>query len=164
MFPALAVGVGEYDQTIMEQPPRDPDEPILTSRNWFTIFSFGGLITVAVLTVFGLALLYFDWKPKTAVTVSFLTLAFSQLWHVFDMRYKSSGIFKNEVTTNGWVWGAIVLCVIMLVAAVYLPGLSDVLNTAPLDPVQWLLVLAFSLSIPVIGQGSALVINLFNNS
>ena len=43
-----------------------------------------------------------------SVTVSFLTLGFAQLWHVFNMRSKQGGLLVNEVTRNPWVWGAIV--------------------------------------------------------
>jgi len=32
VFPALALGVGKDDPLIMERPPRNPEEPILTRR------------------------------------------------------------------------------------------------------------------------------------
>jgi Ca2+-transporting ATPase len=32
VFPALALGVGEGDPALMERPPLDPQEPIVTRR------------------------------------------------------------------------------------------------------------------------------------
>jgi len=40
--------------------------------------------------------------------------------------------FCDEVTENPWVWGAVALCTVLLVATVYLPGLPGVLST--IDP------------------------------
>ena len=64
------------------------------------------------------------------MTVSFLTLAFAQLWHVFNMRDKNSGFFNNAIVRNPFVWGALVLCSLLLAATVYVPLLAEVLNVA----------------------------------
>ncbi|MBW2215506.1 MAG: cation transporting ATPase C-terminal domain-containing protein [Deltaproteobacteria bacterium] len=40
-----------------------------------------------------------------------------------------SGFVFNEVTRNPWIWGAVILCTGLLVAAVYVPILSEVLGT-----------------------------------
>ncbi|MFW6163266.1 MAG: cation-translocating P-type ATPase, partial [Planctomycetota bacterium] len=89
VFPALALGVGEGDPKIMDRPPRDSKEPILASRHWGAIVYYGGLMTASVLGVYLVALRSgMDYEP--AVTISFLTLAFSQLFHVFNMRDRGS--------------------------------------------------------------------------
>ena len=65
---------------------------------------------------------------RTAVTVSFLTLAFSKLWFVFNLRDPATRLWNNGIVRNGWI-GAIALCSGLLLAAVYLPGLSGLLQT-----------------------------------
>ncbi|MFB6099122.1 MAG: cation transporting ATPase C-terminal domain-containing protein, partial [Salinibacter sp.] len=45
-------------------------------------------------------------EGEAAVTVSFLTLAFGQLWRVVAMWQPESGVFSNEVTRNRYVWAA----------------------------------------------------------
>lgn len=149
VFPALALGVGEGDPTIMEHPPRDPSEPIVTRRHWLAIVGYGSLITAAVLSVFALSLVWLDMRDERAVTVSFLTLAFAQLWHVFDMRDNDSNIINNDVTRNPYVWGALVLCTVLLLAAVYVPGFNDVLGVVNPGATGWGLVIVFSV-IPLI--------------
>ena len=37
VFPALALGVGKGDLRVMDYPPRDPQESLLTSRHWQAI-------------------------------------------------------------------------------------------------------------------------------
>jgi Ca2+-transporting ATPase len=152
VFPALALGVGEGDPAIMEPPPRDPQEPILTRDHWEAIAGYGLLITVSVLGVFGVALRELNVADKRAITISFLTLAFAQLWHVFNMRERSSGLIRNEITQNPYVWGALALCTGLLLAAVYVPGLSNLLKTADPGPEGWLLVIPASLLPLVVGQ------------
>ncbi len=80
-----------------------------------------------------------------AVTISFLTLAFAQLWHVFNMRDPASGIWRNDVTQNPFVWGAVLLCTGLLLAALKVPILSTVLNLEQPGADGWLLIIIFSL-------------------
>lgn len=152
VFPALALGVGEGDPTIMQHPPRDPDESILTRRHWAAIGGYGSLITASVLSAFAISLLVFDMRDERAVTVSFLTLAFAQLWHVFNMRDRDTHILRNDVIRNPYVWGAVVLCTTLLLMAVYIPGFNDVLGVVNPEVNGWLIVAGFSLLPLLVGQ------------
>ena len=111
------------------------------------------MIAVSVLGAQAFALLWLDFDPFHAVTVSFLTLAFANLGFVFNLREPGSGLWHNDVVKNPWVWGAMGLCVVLLVLAVYLPGLSAVLKTQPLDLIGWETVLAFAIIPMIVGQG-----------
>ncbi len=152
VFPALALGVGEGSKTVLDKPPRDPDESILVRKHWVAIALYGLLITVVVLAALYLAMFHWGMDQARAVTISFLTLAFAQLWHVFNMRGVDSSIINNEVTRNPWVWGALALCIGLLFAAVYLPGISDVLQLTDPGYNGWVLVLIMSLIPAVVGQ------------
>ncbi len=152
VFPALALGVGEGDPSLMERPPRDPDEPILTRQHWLSIVGYSGVITVSVLGALALALLWLGMDQSRAVTISFLTLAFGQLWHVFNMRDAGSRFVRNDVTQNPWVWGALGLCTVLLLIAVYVPGLADLMQVENPDAAGWGLVLGMSFIPWVVGQ------------
>jgi Ca2+-transporting ATPase len=110
VFPALALGMGEGDPSIMERPPRDPDEPIMTRNHWLAMSGYGGVITASVLGAMALSLSWLGMAQARAVTISFLTLAFAQLWHVFNMRDHGSHPLRNDVVRNPYVWGALALC------------------------------------------------------
>jgi Ca2+-transporting ATPase len=89
---------------------------------------------------------------EQAVTISFLTLAMAQLWHVFNMRDVGTNLLNNEIVKNPYVWGALALCIALLLLAVYLPGLSDILSTVNPGLNGWLLVLGMSLLPTIAGQ------------
>jgi Ca2+-transporting ATPase len=55
VFPALALGVGKGDRSLMQQPPRHAKEPILARRQWIAIGGYGVLIAATVLGAFVIA-------------------------------------------------------------------------------------------------------------
>jgi Ca2+-transporting ATPase len=152
VFPALALGVGEGDPRVMDRPPRGSDEPIVDRRRWLEVGGYGFVITVAVLGALAIARYGLGMDEARAVTVSFLTLAFAQLWHVFNMREPGTGLVRNDITRNGFVWGALGLCAGLLVLAVYLPGVSKVLHVAHPGARGWGLIVAMSLAPLAVGQ------------
>ncbi|SHN13514.1 cation-translocating P-type ATPase [Roseibium suaedae] len=132
VFPAFALGLGRGSADVMLRPPRDPKEPIVDRPRWILIGFLGGAITLATLAAFALALFWLKLGPGPAVSVTFLTLALAQLWNVFNMR--SSGpsschsLARNDVLTNAYVWGALALCLGLITAAFWHPGLSEILG------------------------------------
>jgi P-type Ca2+ transporter type 2C len=157
IFPALALGVGEGDPTAMQRSPRSPQEGLLTRKQWITIGGYSLLMSLAVLGALFIALFALKMGDRQAVSISFLTLAFSQLWHVFNMSDPDSRLFRNDVTKNPYIWGALALCTLLLIAAVYLPGLSTVLKVTDPGWKGWLVVAGMSLSPYVVAQVARLI-------
>ena len=152
VFPALALGVSKDDSTVMEHEPRDPKEPILTRTHWMQISGYSLVITLVVLGAFGLASAWLDMPTQQVMTISFLTLAFCQLWHVFNMCDRGSDLLRNDVVNNPYIWGALGLCVLLLLAAVYIPPLADVLKIVDPGLEGWGLILVMSLIPLLLGQ------------
>ena len=145
VFPALALGVGKGDPNIMDRPPRDPEERVLMGQHWTGIVGYSSIMSVAVLGALAIAILRLDMPDEQAVTVSFLTLAFAQLWHVFNMRDHDTGVLNNDVVENPWVWGALGLCTGLLLLAVYVPGFASLLKVQNPGLNGWILILGMSL-------------------
>ena len=152
VFPALALGVSEGKQGEMKRPPRPPDEPIVGRKHWLWITGYAAIIGVTVLGSFIIAGRVMGLSGIPRVTVSFLTLALGRLWHVFNMRDGDSGFIDNPVVRNRFVWGAIGLCLILIMSVVYIPGLREIMGTAPPEPTHWYLIAAMSLIPFVAGQ------------
>jgi Ca2+-transporting ATPase len=150
VFPALALGVGRGTQQSMERPPRDPAESVLTTYHWGLIGGYGLLIAGTVLGAFLAALLGLGMGTPRAVTVSFLTLSISRLLHVFNMRKAGSGWIDNEISRTPYVWGALALCLGLLLVAVYWPPLATVLSVVPPGLDGWLLIAGASV-VPLVG-------------
>jgi P-type Ca2+ transporter type 2C len=145
VFPALALGAAEGDHSVMELPPRPTSEPVVPGSLWVTIGAYGVLISAAVLTGFWIAMGPMALTTERAVTVSFLTLAFTRTWHVFNMRDFGSDFLLNDITRNPFVWESVALSVGLLLLAVYLPPLANVLNLVPPGTGEWGLILGVSL-------------------
>ena len=146
VFPAFALAMGEGERDILKRPPRDPKEPILGRAQWLAIVLHGVALTAATFGALALGHLWLGLDERAAVTVTFLTLAFAQLWHVFNMRHPTSGLLHNEITRNPWIWAALVLCAGILVTAAYVPSLSHMLHLVAPDIKMWGIVLAMSLA------------------
>jgi len=152
VFPALALGVGKGTSQVMEAAPRPRQESILTTRHWMAISGWSLLMATCVLGALAGGLYWFELDIPLAVTVSFLTLGFAKLGFVFNLRDRGSSWWKNDVMQNPWLWGSIGLCTVLLILAVYLPGLTDVLQTQALDRGAWMLVLGIAIIPMVVGQ------------
>jgi Ca2+-transporting ATPase len=149
VLPALALGMGRSEEAVMRRPPRAKSEPLVTRSGWAAVFGYGFIIAGSALGALAWALVVLELSTPAAVTVSFLTFGSDRMWHVFNMRSAHSGMLRNPVTENRFVWLALAVATGLLFAAVYLPVLSGVLGTADPGPQGWLAVLVFSL-IPVL--------------
>ena len=152
VFPALALGFGGADKEILTRPPRPTSEGIIEPKHWRTIIAYACLMTMPVLVAFSWALAHVPQNIEYANTVAFMSLALGQLWHVFNMRNRKTTCLNNQIVSNPFVWGALILCLGLLGLAVYWPPLSDVLHIAILDRTGWLVVVVASLTPVIVGQ------------
>jgi Ca2+-transporting ATPase len=145
VFPAFALGVCPGDPEVMRRPPRNTQEGIMERRHWLSVGGYAMLITVATLAAFMLALVAWELPESSAVTIAFLTLAFAQIWHVFNMRSDGSSLWVNEITRNPWVWSAVLLCLAVVLVAVNVPYVAGILSFSSPDPKGWALTVLASL-------------------
>ena len=103
--------MGEGERGILKHSPRDPKQPILGGAQWLATIFHGVALTATTFGALALGHLWLELDERATVTVPFLTLVLAQLWHVFNMRHPTSGLFRNEVTRNPWIWAALALCV-----------------------------------------------------
>ncbi|CAO4141739.1 Calcium-transporting ATPase [Methylorubrum aminovorans] len=164
VFPAFALAMGEGRDDILERPPRDPKEPILGRSQWIRIALHAAVMTVATFGALVIAELYLGLDRASVVTVAFLTLAFAQLWQVFNMRGSGSMVLRNEVTCNPWIWAALLLCTVLLAAPAYVPPVAAVLGLVPPDIGMWALILFASLVPLVIGQSAAVAADAYKRA
>jgi Ca2+-transporting ATPase len=152
VFPALALGVGRGTEGAMNRSPRDPEESVVTPYHWGLIGGYGIVIAGTLLGAFLVALYGLGMEVPRAVSVSFLTLSISRLLHAFNMRSPESGLFDNEISRTPYVWGALALCLGLLLLAVYWPPLAGILSVMPPGVDGWLLIAGSSLVPLLIGQ------------
>ncbi len=141
-LPAMALGVDRPDPDIMLRPPRKTGESIF-ARGLSTKIIFRGLyIGLASLLVFVTALYLGDGDLKLARTMAFVTLVFSQLFHVFECRSERYSVFEIGFWSNPYLAGAVMVSITMQLAVVYTPLFQQVFQTVPLNGFQWGMVFA----------------------
>ena len=143
VFPAFALALGEGEGDELDKPPRNPREPILGRPQWSWLATQSLLMSVAVFTAMW-ACGALDFTSQATITVTFLTLAFAQLWQVFNMHAAKVSLFKNEITRNPWVWASLALCVVLLVLPAHVPPFADILGIVAPDATMWGIILGLS--------------------
>lgn len=145
VFPALALGIGEGDPGVMKKPPKRPDEPILTKKNWLQIGLYGLILMVSISGGYYYA--HYVWQASVEVTnnIAFFSLALAQLLHVFNMRETEEPVLLNQVTRNKYVWMALAFCLSALFAAYFIPDIAEVLSFEKLELQVWVLIVVCSI-------------------
>lgn len=144
VFPAFALATGEAEGDVLNRPPRQPREPIISASQWRMLVGYGLAIAASTLLALVAARYWFGFSTAATTTVSFLTLALAQLWHVFNMRGRHSAVLGNAVTRNRLVWYALALCIGLILAAVTVPGLASTLQIEAISFGGWALALGCS--------------------
>jgi P-type Ca2+ transporter type 2C len=158
IFPALALGLGKGDKTVMDRPPRDPKLLIVSNKDWLRISLYAAAMTLAVITAVIYCKKAFSADPIVANNVAFLTLAFAQLFHVFNMSSPNSNLFVNDITKNKFIWIALFICSMLLVLVYAIPQMRLVLGLEILSAEVWLVSILAGLIPLVLFQGYKVIV------
>ncbi len=147
-FPAIALGVDPPEKDIMDRPPRDPKKSILSGSTGVSI-GYQGLFQALIVFATYIIGFYGFGNYKIATTMSFLTINFIQLFHMYNV-HSSKSIFRENPFKNRLINIAFSLEIAVFIFFALVPGLSVLLDMQHLSFTQWLLVFTLSmLVIPV---------------
>jgi Ca2+-transporting ATPase len=139
--PALALGVDSVHGDVMRAPPRPRDEGVITRPMWRGILLVGAIMATGSLLVLDASLpgglIEGLQDLRHAQTMTFTTMVFFSLFHVFNARSEDRSAFHG-LFANAWVWGAVLLSLALQVAVVHLPFLQRAFSTVPLTFRDWL--------------------------
>ena len=147
-FPALALGVEPPEEGIMTRKPRDPKESIFAEGRGRGIVEAGLLMSILVLAGF----YFFGGSERHATTLAFSLLVFVQLAHTINCRSEKKSIFEIGIFSNKYLVGAVLLSVVLQLSIVYIPVLQPLFKTVPLTGGDWILILALSSLIVIVGE------------
>jgi len=145
VFPALALGLGIGDKNVMKKPPIDAKKAIVDKKDWIKIGIYALIITFSVASAVIYCKEFITLDDKIANNVAFITLAFAQLFHVFNMSAFDSKVFINDLTKNKYVWLAVVICTGFMVLVFVSPQMRLVLDLDILPTKIWMLAILASL-------------------
>ena len=148
--PALALGVDPPSANVMARPPRPRAEGVITKTMWRGIAEVGLIMSIGTLLVLDASLpgglIEGSGEIRHAQTMAFTTLVFFSLFNVFNARSDQTSAFEG-LFTNGWLWGAVVLSLLLQAAVVYVPFLQQAFSTVGLAPADWLFCAAVASSV-----------------
>ena len=158
--PALALGVDPADADVMNEPPRRRSEGVITSGMWVGIFYVGAIMAVGTLLVLDASLpgglIEGAGSMRYAQTMAFTTLMTFQLFNIFNARSDEESAFAG-LFYNKWLWGAVLLSLLLQAAVIYVPFLQQAFSTVSLSAGDWLLCVAVASSVLWLRELSKLI-------
>lgn len=155
-LPALALAFDPANSDIMERKPVKPGKGIFTKGMTWRIAYQGvmiGLLTLAAFMI-GLSttntpidgLTLDESKIEVGQTMAFVTLAFSELVHVFNVRNNNKSVFKTGIFNNMKLIGAIAISALLMFVILLIPGLREIFSIPilPKENIIELVLLAFA--------------------
>ena len=145
--PALALGMDPPSANTMRRPPRKLGDRVIDGAMWSGVIQTGLVMALATLLTIDLflpgGLLPGEHDLTTARTAGFTVLVLAQLFNCFNVRSEDTSAFRG-LGSNPWVWGAVLLSVLLQVAVVHVSWLNTAFGTAPLTPEHWALCAAMA--------------------
>ncbi|MDF2942872.1 MAG: cation-transporting P-type ATPase [Herbinix sp.] len=151
MLPALGLGTEKPEKGIMDLPPRNQKEPLLSRKLVLKAFLWYGLLGSAASAFSYFFINIQNGWPNVALAgegnpvyikataMALAAIVFTQIGAVFNCRTEKQSVFKVGIFANKQVNLGIVFEIIIIFALVYLPPLQSVFHTSALSLSDWLL-------------------------
>lgn len=143
-FPDIALTAEKNTDGLMDEPPPDSKEPILSRpyrKFMFFVFLISGLAAFS--------LFYFSWKfygdLEKARTLTFTLIAFDSLTFAFIIRFFRQSVFNRQIFSNKILNLAVLVSFLILLIGLYFPPLQKLLKTVPLGIIDWGIIIGLSL-------------------
>jgi Ca2+-transporting ATPase len=108
---------------------------------WRGIFFVGAIMAAGTLLVLDASLpaglIEGTGNMRYAHTMAFTVLVFFSLFNVFNARSDEQSAFAG-LLSNIWLWGAVLLSLLLQAAVIYIPVLQQAFSTVRLNAGDWL--------------------------
>lgn len=147
LLPALGLGTEPPEGTVMDQPPRDPNERLLNKRVLGKAFLWYGMMgSAAAMAGYFLVNLLNGWPALPlaglgndldpvyvqATTMTLAGIVFAQIGQVMNCRTERTSVFSIGLFSNRKILFGIVFEIALIVFLTIFPPLQGVFHTAPL--------------------------------
>lgn len=157
IVPALALGAEPPEPGIMDRPPRQRSEHVITRSLLLRAYPWLGLIqSVAAMAAF--YFLYWtnghggQWLDlpaqgplyRAATSMALASVVATQIGNLFAQRTEYLSVFRISPFRNRFVWVGIATELALLGLLLYTPLLQRIFGTAPFPPQYWLFLFAWT--------------------
>ena len=136
-LPALSLAMEDADDDIMSRPPRKAKEGIFAGGMGFDI-AYQGIMVSALVVIAYMIGHYIElgtwsiWHSGTSLhgmTMAFLTMNLTEIFHSFNMRSLHGSIFKKK-GQNLYLWGSLLIALVLTCVVVFVPSVARVFSLA----------------------------------
>ena len=139
-FPALALGMEEAEEDIMNRPPRDSKEGIFAGGMFFDIAYQGILVTAITIAAYlighSIEVGCFE-MPRgispDGMTMAFLTMSMCEIFHSFNLRSQRKSVFSLK-GQNKVLWAAMLGSLVLTTLLLEVPFLA---NAFGFEMISW---------------------------
>jgi magnesium-transporting ATPase (P-type) len=146
---ALAFEKGEPG--ILDRRPRPPRQPLFDRRMIEQVLLTGSWMGAAAFAMFWY-LLDRGMPEAEARSIVLLLMVLFENVHAVNARSERRSAFRVPLAANPFLVLAVIAAQAVHVAAMFIPGLSDVLGIAPVSPATWLAVAGSALSLTAVAE------------
>jgi len=142
---ALAFEHGEPG--VLDRPPRPPKQGLFDRQLIEETAVSGGVIGVLAFVTFYLLLEVFGWGEFEARNALLLLMVLFENIHALTCRSETQSVFRMRLGANRFLVLAVLAAQAVHISALYIPGLSTVLETEPVSFTTWLSLLGIALGL-----------------
>ncbi len=154
-FPALALGMEEGEDDLMERKPRSSKEGIFSGGVGFDIGYQGVLISILTIAAYFIGH-YIEsgvWEVAPSpdgITMAFLTMSMAEIFQSINMRSQRGSIFKMK-KQNMYLFGAMIVSFVLTTLVISVPFLAKVFEFEPISIEEYAIAMLLAVSvIPIV--------------
>jgi len=134
---ALALAFEPAEQNIMERPPRQPDEPLITGYLLLRIALVSVLIAAAAIILFNNHLSA-GYTIQEARTLAVNIIVAGEMFYLFNVRFiNSSSLSLKGLLSNREALIAVLVLVLIQIGFTHLSIANLLFGTAPISLIDW---------------------------
>ncbi len=154
-LPALALGMERAEKDVMKRKPRRSDEGIFSGGLGVDVLLQGLLVTIITMAAYfvGHFMESGVWEiaqSNDGMTMAFLALSMTEVFHSFNMRSRRKSIFSFK-KQNPILWAAMALSLVCTTGVIYIPFLRNAFGFTTISLKEYFVAMALAVTvIPII--------------
>ena len=140
IFPGLALSMEEAEDSVMDQPPRDPRAGLFSRKDFKRMTLESAVITAGAMGAYGFGIARYGMGAR-ASGIAFQGLTLGQLLHAFSCRSDTKTIFeRNGLAPNRYLTWSLGISLALQALTIFFPPLRNFLGVPRLSALDTLVI------------------------
>jgi Ca2+-transporting ATPase len=143
-FPAVALGMEEAEQNVMNRAPRNSKEGVFAGGLGFDVVLQGIIISIITLSAYFVGA-YID-DAAHGMTMAFVALSMTEIFHAFNMRSRRGSVFSLK-THNKTLWLSMIFALVLTLIVLFVHPVAVLFGFTEITVVEFLIAMGIALTI-----------------